>query len=225
MDNPRWAEVDAFFTGTIAVPDDILDGVLRRSDAAGLPAISVSAPQGRLLQVLVAALGARTVLEIGTLGGYSTTWMARALPPDGRLVTLEAEPRHAAVARETFRLAGIDARVDLRLGSALDLLPALAGEAIRFDLAFIDADKPNTPEYFDWAVRLCRPGGLIVVDNAVRDGAIADPQSSEAGARAMRRLVDQIAGDTRVTATGLQTVGSKGYDGFIIATVRRPPGA
>ena len=158
------------------------------------------------------------MLEIGTLGGYSTTWIARGLPAGARIVTLEAEPRHGAVARETFRAAGIEHTVDLRLGKALDLLPALASDP-RFDLTFIDADKPGTPAYFDWAVRLSHPGALILIDNAVREGAIADARSRDESTLAMRRVAEQMGADARITATGLQTVGSKGYDGFFIARV------
>ena len=224
-DDPRWIAVDDYFHGTLVPPDPLLDDVLRRSDAAGLPAISVTAAQGRLLNLLAAAVGARHILEIGTLGGYSTVWLGRALPPGGRLVTLEYQPRHAEVARETIRQAGLADAVEVRVGAALDLLPAVAAEhGPVFDLTFIDADKPSAPEYFDWAVRVSRPGALIVVDNVVRDGELADATNDDPRVVGMRRLVEQVARDGRVTATGIQTVGAKGYDGFVLARVLRGQG-
>lgn len=217
MQAPVWTAVDDFFNRTLVGSDPIFDDVLRRSEAAGLPAISVTASQGKLLAVLAAAVGARQALEIGTLGGFSAIWIARALAPGGRLVTIEAEPRHAAVARESFTRAGVDDRIELREGKALDVLPALA--AARLDFTFIDADKPNTPAYFDWAIRLSRAGALIVIDNVVREGEIADAASTDASALAMREVCERAGTDPRVTATALQTVGSKGYDGFLIARV------
>jgi predicted O-methyltransferase YrrM len=219
MDNPIWTTVDDYFNATFVHPDAVLDQVLRRSVAAGLPQINVTASQGKFLQILAAAIGARRVLEIGTLGGYSTTWIARGLPGGARLVTIEAEPRHAAVARETFRAAGIEDIVDLRLGAALDVLPQLASGGGPFDLTFIDADKPNTPAYFDWAIRLSRPGAIIVIDNVVRDGEVSDVATQDERVVAMRRVAEQMGSDARLTGTGLQTVGSKGYDGFFIARV------
>ncbi|HKG90924.1 MAG TPA: O-methyltransferase [Gemmatimonadaceae bacterium] len=216
----RWSAVDAYFDATLAPPDDALRLALERSAEAGLPAISVTPTQGKLLHVLARVRGARAILEIGTLGGYSTIWLARALPPGGRLVTLESEPKHAEVARANVALAGLGDVVELRLGRALDTLPRLAAEATSaFDLVFIDADKPNIPEYFDWSIRLARPGGLIIVDNVVRDGAVADAESTDASVQGVRRLVDRLAAEPRVIATAVQTVGAKGYDGFIIALV------
>ena len=218
--DPLWAAVDDYLVGTLVQPEPLLADVLHRSEAAGLPAISVTAAQGKLLHLLVSTQSAHAVLEIGTLGGYSTVWMARALQPGGRLVTLEYEPRHADVARETVRLAGLAGVVDLRVGAALEILPALAAECGPvFDFSFVDADKPSAPEYFDWAVRLSRPGALIVVDNVVRNGTLADPGNDDPRVIGMRRLVEQVADDTRVVATGIQTVGSKGYDGFLLARV------
>jgi len=215
---PPWTAVDGFFLETLLRPDPLLDDILRRSDAAGLPSISVTPAQGKFLHLL--ASSASHILEIGTLGGYSTVWLARALQPGGRMITIEFEPRHAAVARETLRLAGLLESVDLRVGAALDILPGIASEhGPVFDFSFVDADKPGAPAYFDWAVRLSRPGGLIVVDNVVRNGALADPSDEDPRVVAMRRLVAQVAGDTRVSATGIQTVGSKGYDGFVMARV------
>ena len=218
MQNAAWSAVDDYFDRTLVAPDAVFADVLRRSDAAGLPAISVTASQGKLLALLASSIGARQALEIGTLGGFSAIWIARALGPGGRLVTIEAEPRHAAVARESFARAGIADRIDVREGKALDVLPTLAGG--QFDLTFIDADKPNTTAYFDWAVRLSRPGALVVVDNVVREGELADATSTDPSVRAMRELCERAGSDPRVTATALQTVGSKGYDGFLIARVR-----
>jgi len=219
MDTSVWSAVDEFFNQTIVAPDAVFDDVLRRSEAAGLPAISVTASQGKLLALLAASVGARHGLEIGTLGGFSAIWLARALAPGGRLITIEAEPLHAKVARESFERAGVADRVDLREGKALDILPQLAGTGI--DFSFIDADKPNTLAYFDWAIRLSRPGALIVIDNVVREGEIADASSADASARAMRDVCERTAQDPRVSATALQTVGSKGYDGFLLARVRQ----
>jgi predicted O-methyltransferase YrrM len=215
-----WTAVDSYFVDTLVRPDPLFEDVLRRSEAAGLPAISVTAAQGKLLHLLASMQSPRNILEIGTLGGYSAVWLARALEPGGRLVTVEYEPIHAEVARETIRLAGLSGVVDLRVGAALDMLPAISAEhGPSFDFTFVDADKPSAPAYFDWAVGLSRPGGLIVVDNVVRNGALADASSDDPRVIGMRRLVDQVAADTRVTATGIQTVGSKGYDGFVIARV------
>lgn len=215
-----WTAVDSYFVDTLVRPDPLLGDVLQRSEAAGLPAISVTAAQGKLLHLLASMQSPRNILEIGTLGGYSTVWLARALQPGGRLVTIEYEAVHAEVARETLRLAGLLGVVELRVGAALDILPVISAEhRPSFDFTFVDADKPSAPAYFDWAVKLSRPGGVIVVDNVVRNGALADTSSTDPRVIGMRRLVDQVAADARVTATGMQTVGSKGYDGFVIARV------
>jgi predicted O-methyltransferase YrrM len=218
MHTPVWDAVDEFFDRTLVTPDAVFDDVLRRSEAAGLPAISVTASQGKLLALLAESVGARHALEIGTLGGFSAIWIARALAAGGRLVTIEAEPRHAVVARESFARAGVLDRIDLREGQALDVLPQLTGTTI--DFTFIDADKPNTPAYFDWAIRLSRPGALVVIDNVVREGEIADAAKADASALAMRRVCEQAGNDARISATAVQTVGSKGYDGFLLARVR-----
>ena len=218
MHTPVWDAVDEFFDRTLVTPDAVFDDVLRRSEAAGLPAISVTASQGKLLALLAESIGARHALEIGTLGGFSAIWIARALASGGRLVTIEAEPRHAVVARESFARAGVLDRIDLREGQALDVLPQLTGTTI--DFTFIDADKPNTPAYFDWAIRLSRPGALVVIDNVVREGEIADAAKADASALAMRRVCEQAGKDARISATAVQTVGSKGYDGFLLARVR-----
>jgi predicted O-methyltransferase YrrM len=219
--NPElWAAVDGYIAGLLVAPDPALDAALAAAERAGLPAIHVAPNQGKLLWLLARAIGARNVLEIGTLGGYSTIWLARALPADGRLITLEADPRHAEVARANFARAGLERIVELRLGPALETLPRLAGEGREpFDLSFIDADKANIPDYFDWARRLSRRGSLIVVDNVVREGAVLDPDNDDPSNRGVRRFNEMLAAETRVSATAIQTVGTKGYDGFAIALV------
>lgn len=216
----QWAAVDRYFADHFLPPDPALEEALRARTDAGLPAINVSPAQGKLLHLLARVQGARTILEIGTLGGYSTIWLARALPADGRLVTLEADPAHAAVARANFDRAGLSAVVDLRLGRALETLPQLAAEVFgSVDLCFIDADKPSTPDYFRWALRFARPGGLIIVDNVVRGGAVIDAETADPGVVGVRRLNELIAAEPRVSATAIQTVGAKGYDGLMIALV------
>jgi predicted O-methyltransferase YrrM len=198
----------------------VLDAALRDSSAAGLPAIHVSPVQGKMLQVLARAHGARNILEIGTLGGYSTIWLARALPSGGRLTTLEADPKHAEVARSNLARAGLEKMINLRVGRALDLLPEIAAEAHgKFDLVFIDADKPSYPDYFSWALRLTRKGGLIIADNVVRKGAVCDERSADSGVQGVRRMNELVARERRVSASVIQTVGSKGYDGFLLALV------
>ena len=220
MDQDLWAAVDRYITDRLVPTDPALDAALEASAAAGLPAIHVAANQGKLLQLLVQIHGARTILEIGTLGGYSTIWMARAMPDGGRLVTLEADPKHAEVARANVARAGLEGVVDLRLGRAADTLPGLADEGIGpFDLIFIDADKPSTADYFEWALKLSRRGSLILVDNVVRKGAVVDPASDDPNVQGVRRFYDRLAAEPRVSATVIQTVGSKGYDGFAIALV------
>jgi predicted O-methyltransferase YrrM len=215
-----WQRVEDYFDGAQIGRDDALDGALRAIDAAGLPAISVSPSQGKLLSLLARSIGARRILEVGTLGGYSTIWLARALPDAGRLISLELEPRHAEVARANVAGAGLSDRVEIRLGPALTSLEAMgaAGEP-PFDLVFIDADKPSNADYFGWAMRLTHPGSLIVVDNVVRGGRVADPADDNPGAVGVRRLVDAMAAEPRIDATTVQTVGSKGYDGFTIGLV------
>nr|WP_202540963.1 O-methyltransferase [Streptomyces sp. SID3915] len=200
--------------------DDALLAAGSDSAAAGLPEHQVAPNQGKLLHLLARIQGARTVLEIGTLGGYSTIWLARALPPDGHLVTLEADEAYAAVAAANLARAGLERTVDIRVGEALDSLPRLAEEgAGPFDLVFIDADKPSNPAYLDWALRLTRPGSVIVGDNVVRDGAVTDPSSTDPRVQGVRRFTELIAEHPRLTATTIQTVGSKGYDGFTLAVV------
>jgi predicted O-methyltransferase YrrM len=202
----------------LAPHDEALEAALGAGEAEGLPQIQVSPPQGKLLHVLARTLGATSILEFGTLAGYSTIWLGRALAEGGRLITLEADPRYAEVAAENIARAGLGGAVDLRVGPALDTLPALAAEgAGPFDLTFIDADKVHSPDYFVWSLDHSRPGSLIVVDNVVRDGTLAEADSDDAVVQAQRRLHDLIAADARVTATTIQTVGVKGYDGFTIA--------
>lgn len=220
MTQERWTEVDRYITDLLVPADAGLDAALEASDAAGLPPIAVSPSQGKLLHLLARARGARTVLEIGTLAGYSTIWLARALPADGRVITLEADPKHAEVAWENVARAGLADVVEVRLGKALDRLPQLAEEGHGpFDLVFIDADKPSIPEYFTWALELSAPGSLIIVDNVVRDGALIDAESEDTSVQGTRRLHELLAAEPRVTATTIQTVGAKGYDGFTIALV------
>jgi predicted O-methyltransferase YrrM len=219
---PRWVDVDAYLDETVVHRDAAFESVLAQtleaSDAAGLPSISVTASQGKLLNLLTRMCRARSVLEMGTLGGYSTIWMARALPADGRIVTLEYEPLHADVARANIAHAGYAALVDIRVGAALDSLAAMRDES--FDFVFIDADKTNYPDYFEWAVRLGHTGTVIVADNVVRDGAVADAASQDVAVQAVRRMFERMAADPRVDATAVQTVGAKGYDGFAVALVR-----
>jgi predicted O-methyltransferase YrrM len=222
MDRALWTRVDDYLSRTLVPDDAALAAALADSDAAGLPAIQVTPNQGRFLQLLARSIGARAILELGTLGGYSTLWLARGLAPGGRLVTLEAEPRHAEVARASFARAGLAGVISIRVGPALDTLPKLVAEgAGPFDLVFIDADKPSLPDYFQWSLRLARPGTVIVVDNVVRDGEVADDGSADPSVQGVRRMNALIAAETRVSATALQTVGSKGYDGFAFVLVER----
>lgn len=220
MAQEQWTAVDEYVGGLLAPHDDVLDAALKASEEAGLPAIQVSPPQGKLLQLLAQTLDARTVLEFGTLGGYSTIWLGRALSADGRLITLEADPKYAELARENIERAGLGDIVELRVGPALETLPQLDAEgAGPFDLTFIDADKVNTPNYFAWALEHSRPGSLIVADNVVRDGTLADATSDDPKVRAQRHFHEMLAAEPRVSATTIQTVGIKGYDGFTIALV------
>lgn len=222
MDRTQWSAVDSYIVEKIVASDFALDAALAANAAAGLPAHDVSPPQGKLLYLLARIARARKVLEIGALGGYSTIWLARALPADGFVVTLEAAPRHADVARENIRRAGLSGQVRLRVGPALEALPRIAEEGIGpFDLIFIDADKPHNPDYFAWALRLARPGTVIVCDNVVREGALADRAAADASVQGARRMFDAIAKDARVNATAIQTVGAKGWDGFLVAIVER----
>jgi predicted O-methyltransferase YrrM len=216
MSQELWTAVDRYITDSLAPSDAALEEALRTSEDAGLPAIAVSPSQGKLLMILAQMLGARRILEIGTLGGYSTIWLARGLRPGGKLITLEVDPKHADVARSNIARAGFDGMVEVRLGKALDTLPMLEGP---FDLVFLDADKVSYPEYLQWAVRLTHPGSVIVADNVVRKGAVIEANSSDANVQGVRRFNEILAADARLSATAIQTVGSKGYDGFTIARV------
>jgi len=211
-----WEEVDGYISDKLVQPDRALQAALDASDAAGLPAINVSPAHGKLLWLLARLVDAKRILEIGTLGGYSAIWLARGLAPGGRLVTLEALEKHAAVARTNIERAGLAQVVDVRVGPALTTLPRLEGP---FDLSFIDADKQNNAEYFRWALKLSRPGSVIVVDNVVREGAVVDPRSRDGAVLGVRKLNELIASEARVAATAIQTVGVKGYDGFAVALV------
>lgn len=223
MTNDQWTAVDRYIQDTLLGFDAALDAALNASAAAGLPPIAVSASQGKLLSIMAKAIGARRILELGTLGGYSGIWLARALPPGGVLITVELNPQHAEVARRSFERAGLAGVVDLRVGQALDVLPRLSAEGLGpFDFVFIDADKAHYPEYLDWAIRLCRPGGLIVADNVVREGAVLDATSTDSSVQGVRRLLASLASDPRVDATAVQTVGVKGYDGFALIRVAEP---
>ncbi|MFL5895338.1 MAG: O-methyltransferase [Thermoleophilaceae bacterium] len=221
MGHEQWTAVDRYVEQMLVPVDDALTEALAASKQAGLPAIEVTAAQGKLLHLLARACGARRILELGTLGGYSTIWLARALPEDGRLVTLELDPGYAEAARTNIANAGLGGRVELRVGPALETLAALADEQPEpFDLVFIDADKASNADYLAWALQLSRDGTLIVADNVIRDGAVADPDTDDAGARGVRRFFDLIAADPRIDATAIQTVGAKGWDGFLLGTVR-----
>jgi len=220
MDQQRWAAVDHYLHGLFALHDPALDAALEASAAAGLPPISITPPQGKLLMLLARMIGARNVLELGTLGGYSAIWLARALPPGGRLITLESESRHADIALKNIARAGLQDVVELRLAPALVSLPALVAEGRGpFDLIFIDADKENYPAYFQWAMTLSRPGTVIVADNVIRKGAVADAASDDPRVQGVRRFLELLAAEPRLSATAIQTVGAKGHDGFALVLV------
>lgn len=219
MNQDVWNAVDQYISAQVVHEDDALRAATEATAAAGLPQIAVAPNQGKLLYLLARLLGAKRILEIGTLAGYSTIWLARALKRGGRVVTLEVDEKHAAVARENFRRAKLARTIDIRVGRALDTLPRIP-RTPRFDLVFIDADKANIPDYFGWALKLTRRGGLIIVDNVVREGAILDAGSDDASVQGVRRLNEMIAREKRVAATTIQTVGAKGYDGVTIALVK-----
>ena len=220
MSNAEWTKVDEYYHNLLIGKDPALDQALAASQAAGLPSINVAPNQGKLLFLLARAMGAKDILEIGTLGGYSTIWLARALPRGGRLITLEVDNRHASVAESNVKRAGLDHAVELRLGRAVDSLARLVSEgAGPFDLIFIDADKPSYSEYFSWSLKLSRPGTMIIADNVVRKGAVADPDNRDELVLGIRRFNEAVSREPRVTATALQTVGVKGYDGIVLALV------
>ena len=214
-----WTKVDRYFEGLLTPEDDGLRAALKENKAAGLPQIDVSPLQGKFLEFLVRVSGARRVLEIGALGGYSTIWMARALPEGGRVVTLELEAHHADVARRNLEGAGVLDRVEVIVGPALETLPVLAGQSEIFDLIFIDADKESYPEYLGWAMKLSRPGTVIVADNVVREGRVADADCDDPRVKGVRRFAERMAAEPRLSSTVLQTVGAKGYDGFALSVV------
>ncbi|MFD4601836.1 O-methyltransferase [Streptomyces sp. NPDC058464] len=215
-----WDDVDFYFTSHLSPDDEALQAALRESEANELPHVNVTANQGKLLQLLAQIQDARNILEIGTLGGYSTIWLARALPADGRLISLEYSPRHAEIAVRNIARAGLEKIVEVRVGPALESLPNLADEnPAPFDLVFIDADKANNPHYVEWALRLTRTGSLIIVDNVVRGGRVVDAESAEPDVVGTRAAIELIAAHPRLTGTAIQTVGSKGYDGFALARV------
>jgi predicted O-methyltransferase YrrM len=220
MSQEQWNAVDHYINSQLVPPDAALEGALQDSAAAGLPAIQVAANQGKLLSMLAQSIGARSILEIGTLGGYSTIWLARALAPGGSLITLEYEPKHAEVARANIARAGLSDVVEIRVGRALDSLPKIAAEnRPPFDFVFIDADKVNNAAYFEWALKLTRRGSLIIIDNVVRGGAIINTSDSDPNVQGVRRLYEALAAEPRVTATAIQTIGSKGYDGLAVVLV------
>ncbi len=221
MTDDRWADVDRYITDLHVTPDDALQHAVNSSASAGLPPIAVSATQGKLLFLLARMQRARAILEIGTLGGFSTIWLARGLEPGGRLITLEIDPKHASVASENIARAGLSGTVEVRVGRAQDLLPTLADESqTPFDLVFIDADKASIPQYFEWALKMSRVGTLIIVDNVIRSGAVVDATSTDPNIIGVRAFNDVIAGEPRVTSTTIQMVGIKGYDGmaFVLVT-------
>jgi predicted O-methyltransferase YrrM len=221
MSQAQWTAIDAYFNSLLLAADPVLDAALKASDAAGLPPIAVAANQGKLLMLLAQTVGAQRILEIGTLGGYSTTWLARSLSKGGRLISLELDPKHAAVASANLARAGFADIAEVRVGRALDSLPKLMEEgAGPFDLVFIDADKPSNPDYFAWALKLTRPGSLIIVDNVVRRGAVTDARSKDPNVVGVRRLAELVSKEPRVDAAAIQTVGDKGHDGLLIARVR-----
>ena len=224
MSEAAWSDVDAYIgDNLLADSDPIFEQVLRANAAGGLPAIDVSPAQGKFLNLLVKISGARRILEIGTLGGYSTIWMAKALPTDGRLVSLEFAEKHAAVARDNLARAGLLERAEVRVGAALDSLPKVESEGLGpFDLIFIDADKPNNPHYLDWAIRLSRPGTVIILDNVVRDGRVVEAKSQDRNVKGARAAFELLKTHPRVDSTALQTVGLKGWDGFILGVVKAP---
>ncbi|HGU9817568.1 TPA: O-methyltransferase [Enterobacter chuandaensis] len=216
----QWSAVDNYMISSLFPEDEVLEKVLENNKRAGLPEHDVAANQGQLLALFVRMTQARRILEIGTLGAYSSIWMARALPPDGKLITLEADPTHAGVARQNIRLAGLSDRIELIEGPALKSLENF-GDVLPFDLIFIDADKPNNPGYLEWALHYSRPGTVIIGDNVVRDGEVINGESDDARVLGVRRFIEMMGDNPRLTATALQTVGIKGWDGFTLAIVEQ----
>ncbi|UOQ45952.1 O-methyltransferase [Halobacillus salinarum] len=220
--NPLWKQVDEYYSDKLHAMDPVMASVLKANNEAGLPSIDVSPLQGKQLYLLAKLKGAKNILEIGTLGGFSTIWLARALPEDGRLVTLEFSEKHAAVAHENLRRAGVDQKVDILVGPALDTLPKLHDKGFSdFDFVFIDADKRNNPGYLQWSLDLVISGAVIVGDNVIRNGRVVEENSEDEGIKGIREFADLLAADTRIESTAVQTVGSKGYDGFVLAVVQK----
>ena len=220
MTKDVWEAVDKYFDEMLIPRDSALDDALAAASAENLPAIQVSSVQGKLLHLLARIMGARNILEIGTLGGYSTIWMARALPEGGRIITLEADPKHAEVAQKNFARAGVENKIELRLGKALDTLPKVVADGRGpFDMFFIDANKSNMPEYFEWSLKLARKGSVIIADNVVREGAVLDARSKDADIQGIRRFLEMVGKEKRVSGTALQTVSTKNYDGFALVLV------
>jgi predicted O-methyltransferase YrrM len=220
LSEETWAAVETYVDGLLIPSDPVLDAAVAASEAAGLPDIAVTPSQGKLLYLLARMLRARRVLEVGTLGGYSTIWLARALPENGSVITIESEKQHCDVARANLARADLSGLVEFREGKALDVLPELAAEGLEpFDLVFIDADKENTEAYFRWALRLSRAGAAIIVDNVIREGKVAEAEADDPRVQGMRRFFEMLAAEQRVSATTIQTVGRKGYDGFTLAMV------
>ena len=218
MNQSTWTAVDNYFNDVLLTPDPVLEQAIKASEAAGMPQHQVAPNQGQFLQILVQMMGAKNILEIGTLAGYSTIWLGRAVAPEGRVITLEANPAYAELAQQNITLAGLTDVVDIRVGKAIDTLPQLE-ELAPFDFIFIDADKPSNPDYLQWSLRLSRPGTIIVGDNVVRNGAVVDPDSTDPKVQGVQTFLQMIADEPKLSATALQTVGSKGYDGFAIVQV------
>ncbi|MBM7584450.1 putative O-methyltransferase YrrM [Bacillus pakistanensis] len=217
----KWNDVDLYFTNKLQGSDSIMDSVLNANVEAGLPAIDVSPNQGKFLHLLAKLHGAKNILEIGTLGGYSSIWLARALPEDGHLITLEYSEKHARVANENIRRAGVESKIDIMIGPALETLPTLKGKGFsQFDFIFIDADKPNNPHYLKWALELSRPGTVIIGDNVVRNGHVVDGDSKDLNVQGVRQFIDLLSEESRIDSTAIQTVGAKGYDGFVLGVVK-----
>ena len=219
MTQETWTAVDKYIGDMVVHPDAVLDAAVRESDAAGLPSIQVSAAQGKLLHILACSIGAKHILEIGTLGGYSTIWMARALPSDGELVTVEIDPKHAEVAQQNVERAGLSSVVDIEVGDAREILPKIAARSQKFDMIFIDADKASIPAYFEHALSMAHRGSMILIDNVVREGHVIDEDSKDPSVLGVRRLNEMLATEPRVSSTIIQTVGVKGYDGLTVALV------
>lgn len=221
MSEELWKTVDRYLTDNLVPPDPVLDEALLANTLAGLPSIDVAPTQGKLLYLLAKIQGAKRILEIGTLGGYSTIWMARALPPDGKLITLEINSKHAEVAAGNIERARLASKVEIRIGPALESLAQLQAEGTAaFDLIFLDADKPNNATYLEWALRFSRPGTVIIGDNVIREGAVSDPSNPDPMVQGARRFIQALASEPRLEATAIQTVGSKGYDGYAVAVVK-----